>query len=369
MKLLLLSASAGAGHVRAAAAIEAAARRRWPDATITNVDILTFATTTYRKTYANAWLGLAERSPALWGYLYASSDTKRTRAKPPAVIRAFDKLMFAKFRRFVRETAPDHVIATHFLPAQILAAYRKQAWCRFGFGCVLTDFDCHALWAQPAFERFCVGTEELVDVLVEKGVARDRVTVTGIPIGAAFAKAPSRAAARKRLGLDDTRPVVLCMGGGMGIGNMGTYVTAVTECPPVQVLAVTGKNAKLQRELERLAVPKGTTLQVHGYVDTIPEFMAAADLMVGKSGGLTTSECLASGLPMLVPDPIPGQEEHNADHLVEIGAGLKARGLGSFRFKLKQLLANAEQRTRMAERARAHGKPGAADAVLRALIT
>ena len=368
MNLLILSASAGAGHVRAAAAIEAAARSKFPSAKITNADILAFATATYRRTYANAWLGLAEHSPALWGYLYASSDKARTRSKPPAVIRAFDKMMFAKFRRFVRETAPDVVIATHFLPAQILAAYREEPWCRFRFGCVLTDFDCHALWAQPSFERFCVGNAELVEVLAERGISREQVTVTGIPIHAAFANPPRRAAARKKLGLSNQAPVVLCMGGGMGIGNMAAFVTAVTQCPPVQVLAVAGKNHKLQSELAELAVPNGTSLQVFGFVDNIPELMAASDLAVSKSGGLTTSECLAMGVPMLVPDPIPGQEEHNADYLAEIGAGRKARGLGSFRYKLRELLENEDLRARMATQARAHGRPGAAGAVLAALL-
>src|SRR5262249_32347216 len=153
-------------------------------------------------------------------YLYATSDTRKTRPRPPAIVRAFDSVMFARFRRFVREQAPEVVIATHFLPAQVLASRRDEAWCRFRFGCVLTDFDCHALWAQPSFDRFCVGSPELVEVLAEKGIPRERVAVTGIPIGAGFARPLERRGARRRLGLSAKGPVVLCMGGGLGIGNM-----------------------------------------------------------------------------------------------------------------------------------------------------
>jgi len=368
MRVLLISANAGAGHVRAAKALEAAVRELHPEADVENVEILSFTKPIYRRTYADAWLQMADRAPALWGYLYATSNRGRTRPKPPALVRAFDRMMFAGFRARVRELAPDHVIATHFLPAQVLAAHRREPWCAFSFGCVLTDFDCHAMWAQPSFDRFCVGNDELVEMLADKGILRERVAVTGIPIDASFSRVPDRLAARRSLGLEARVPVVLCMGGGMGLGNVAAVVATVTRCGPVQVLAVAGKNAALREKLAALPVPSGTSLRPLGFVDNMAELMAAADLAVGKSGGLTSSECLASGVPMLIPDPIPGQEERNADWLVEVGAAWKARGLGSLRAKLTRLLADAELRAAMARNAKAHGRPGAAAAAVRALL-
>jgi processive 1,2-diacylglycerol beta-glucosyltransferase len=158
------------------------------------------------------------------------------------------------------------------------------------------------------------------------------------------------------------------MGGGMGLGNMDLIVGAVIQQPPVQVLAVAGKNAKLKKDIEALEVPKGSELRVFGFVNNIPEMMAAADLAVSKSGGLSSSECLAIGLPMLVPNPIPGQEERNADYLAEIGAGFKARGMGSFRYKLRKLLVNHELRAQMAANAGRAGKPNAAADVIQAMV-
>ncbi|KAA0211992.1 glycosyltransferase [bacterium] len=368
MKLLLISANAGAGHIRAAAALEEAARDLHPGAEVRNVDILSFTDPIYRRAYANSWLKMADNAPALWGYIYSSSDAAKAKKKQAAIIRAFDRIEFRKFRRFVADYAPDVVLCTHFLPGQVLATSRKETWGRFKFGCVLTDFDAHVLWAQPSFDRFFVGNEELVEVLREKGMDIDKITVTGIPIMKAFSRPMERAAARRKLGLNDSAPVVLCMGGGMGLGNMAEIVDAVICEPPVQVLAVAGRNARLKRDIEALEVPEGTTLKVFGFVDNIPEMMAAADLAVTKSGGLSSSECLAMGLPMLVPNPIPGQEERNADYLAEIGAGLKARGMGSFRYKLHRLLGNAPLRSQMAENARRAGKAGAAAAVIRAML-
>lgn len=368
MKLLLISANAGAGHIRAAAALEEAAREMHPAAEIKNVDILSFTDPIYRRAYANSWLKMADNAPALWGYFYAASDRAKAKKKQAAIVRAFDRVEFRKFRRFVAEFAPDVVIATHFLPGQILATSREEDWGRFKFACVLTDFDAHVLWAQPSFDRFFVGNEELVEILAEKGMAREKISVSGIPIVKAFASPMARQTAREKLGLRDDAPVVLCMGGGMGLGNMETIVESVVNVPPVQVLAVAGKNAKLKRDIEALKVPRGSELRVFGFVNNIPEMMAAADLAVTKSGGLSSSECLAMGLPMLVPNPIPGQEERNADYLAEIGAGFKARGLGSFRYKLERMLHDANLREHMAENARRHGKPHAARTIIEAML-
>jgi len=368
MKLLLISANAGAGHIRAAAALEEAARELHPKAEIRNVDILEFTDPIYRRAYANSWLKMADNTPALWGYIYATSDKAKAKKKQAALVRAFDKIEFRKFRRYVADFAPDVVIATHFLPGQILAGYRKTAWGKFKFAAVLTDFDAHVLWAQPSFDYFFVGNAELIEILVEKGMPRDSICVTGIPIVRAFAQPMEQATARRLFGLHDKSPVVLCMGGGMGLGNMDEIVEAVLAQGPVQVLAVAGKNAKLKHEIDALTIPAGSELQVFGFVSNIPEMMAAADIAVSKSGGLSSSECLAMGLPMLVPNPIPGQEERNADYLVEAGAGHKARGLGSFRYKLGRLLANPELRANMAKRARGEGKPNAARDVIRKML-
>lgn len=372
-RILLLSASAGAGHTRAAQAVEEAAKARFPDATIRHEDVLDHVGRAYRKAYAGSFLQMVNHAPALWGALYDASDkvadVVEERKVRDKLVRFFDKLEFAPFRKMVRNFAPDAVISTHFLPAQVFAPSRKKGKDAFRFGLVVTDFDVHAYWVQPSVDRVCVATEELKFVLAARGVPAERITVTGIPISAAFSAPHDRAALRASLGLTEDRPAVLVMGGGHGVGSLEETVRTVLSCGPADVLAIAGRNEELKAVLEKLAPPAGTRLHVFGFVTRIAELMAVADVAVTKSGGLTTSECLAMGLPMVVRDPIPGQEERNADFLLEAGAGLKANGAASLEFKLRSLLNDRERLSRMSAAARRVGRPQAAAAVLETVLT
>ncbi len=343
MRLLIVSASAGAGHTRAAQGLEEAARVLHPDADVRHVDILDFTAKAYKRTYAGGYLKMVDRAPALWGALYRASDRVRQRKVQDRFVRFFDKLEFAGFRAYVRTFAPDVVLATHFLPCQVFAPYRARGRDSFPLGVVLTDFDVHAFWVQPAADRFFVGSDELVAILAGHGIPSERITVSGIPIRRAFAGPHDRTALRRSLALTDTAPVVLVSSGGAGVGSLEETVRGVLQCAPVQVLAVTGRNEALRRQLSKLEAPEGATLRVFGFVEQMADLMAASDLAVAKSGGLTTAECLATGLPMIVRDPIPGQEERNADFLLEIGAGLKAHGPASLLFKVRALLSDRER--------------------------
>jgi processive 1,2-diacylglycerol beta-glucosyltransferase len=368
MRILIVSASAGAGHVRAAQALEEAALHLHPEATARHLDILEFTAKAYRKTYAGGYLKMIDRAPALWGAIYRATDHVRQRRVLDRCVQIFDKLEFAGFRQALRDFVPDHVLATHFLPCQVLAPYRAKGRDTFPLALVLTDFDAHALWVQPTADRFFVASEELREVLAGRGIDRACITVSGIPIMAAFAARHDRPALQRRLALDPALPTVLVTAGGAGVGAFAATVQAVLQCGPVQVLAVAGRNDKARHGLDQFAPPAGSALRVFGFVEQIAELMAVADVAVAKSGGLTTSECLAMGLPMLIHDPIPGQEERNADHVLEAGAGLKAHGLESLRWKLGGLVRDPARLLRMREAARAAGRPDAAATIVRALL-
>lgn len=367
MRVLIVSASAGAGHTRAGLALEEAFARLAPTAEVRHVDILDFAAKAYKKAYASGFLAMVNHAPALWGALYRASDRVRRRAEE-RFTHAFDSLEFAAFRAFVREHAPDALVATHFLPCQVLAPSRERGDERFALHVAITDFDVHAFWVQPTADRFYVGSPEVRAILAGRGIAAERIDVTGIPIAQAFSRAYDRAAIRRRLELADDRPVVLVTAGGAGVGAFAYAVGAVLDCGDVQVIAVAGRNEALFRRLAALVPPPGTALRVFGFTDAIAELMAAADLTVAKSGGLTTSECLAMGVPMVVREPIPGQEERNADYLLEVGAGVKAHGLDSLRFKVSALLADPARLARMRGAALAAGRPDAALAIARAVL-
>jgi processive 1,2-diacylglycerol beta-glucosyltransferase len=364
-RLLVLSVSAGAGHTRAGEALEEAARSRWPAADVRHVDILDFTLSLYRKGYVRSYLEMVNRAPELWGYLYQASDHPKRFSLQSKLVRLFDRLEFARFRRFVRDFHPDAVLTTHFLACQIFAPYRRRGRDRVPLGVVVTDFDAHAFWVQPTADRFFVGAPEVKALLAARGIPADKISVTGIPIKPAFSKRLSRSALRKRLGLTKERPVVLVMSGGAGVGAFAEAVKSVLDCGPVDVLAVAGRNEKARRRLGKVRVPERSSLHVFGFVEDVASLMAVADLAVGKSGGLTTAECLAMGLPLVVFNPIPGQEERNCDFLLEAGAGLKAIGPAMLSYKVSSLLSDEPRRRRMSRAARRVGRPRAAREILR----
>lgn len=367
MRLLILSASAGAGHLRAAQALEEAAKEILPSAEIQNCDILDFTSALYKKTYAGSYLHMIDQAPALWGMLYRATDQKALGSIQAKLSRFHDKFEFARFRRFVREFQPDQILATHFLPGQIFAHYRRKGRDRFPLSVVITDFDAHRFWVESTVDRYFVGNEETAAVLADRGINAEKIQVSGIPISAAFSQNFDTAKIRQAFGFAANIPTVLIMSGGAGVGSMEDTVKICMESSPVQILAVAGKNEKLRKSLETLLVPTKVKLRVFGFVNQIAELMSISDFAISKSGGLTSAECLAMGLPMIVREPVPGQEERNCDFLVESGAALKTQGLGSLRYKLQLLLRQKERLAKMRKAAAAQGRANAAKEIVRTI--
>lgn len=369
MRLLLLSASAGAGHTRAAQALEETAKQLSGFSEIRHVDILDFTSKLYRKAYAGSYLRMIDNAPEIWGYLYQKTNRVREDGWEKKFTRIYDKVEFAGFRNFVREFKPDAVISTHFLTGQIFAPYRRKNRDTFPLAYVITDFDTHAFWVEKTVDRYFVASDEIKAVLAGKGIEEKRISVTGIPIMPAFSKNYDAEVIRKKLGLSSKIPTVLIMSGGAGVGSMEETVQVTLESGPVQVLAVAGKNEALKKKLEKLRPENGSTIHAFGFVNTIAEMMSVSDLAITKSGGLSTSECLAMSLPMIVREPVPGQEERNCDFVVEAGAGVRANGVDSLRYKLKTLLADRNRLQRMRLAARSVGKPDAASTILKSTLS
>lgn len=368
MRLLVISASAGHGHVRAASAIEAAARELYPDAEVRNVDILEYTAALYRKTYAAGYLKLADRAPELWGYIYKASDRKRNKRRQARIIRAFDHIEFKKFRAMLQEFQPDHMLCSHFLPAQVLQPYEDKDWHTFSINLCVTDFMAHRYWAQHNATRIFANSGEGAEELVQHGIERERTFKLGIPIMPEFAASYDRAEMLEKFDLEPDVPVVLAMGGGWGAAGMPGLVSRILEHGPVQVLAIAGSNKKMRERVSRVDVPAGSKLTAFGYVNNIHEMMSVSDLCVSKSGGLTSSECMAMGVPMLVPNPIPGQEERNAEYLCEHGAGMIARSPGSLNYKIGKFLKQPDMQQRMRDAAKCLGKPHAATQIVQTVV-
>jgi len=362
--ILVLSVSAGAGHVRAAQAIEAAGAARQPRVRVTHLDLLTLVPREFRALYAEQYIKLVERLPQLWSYLYAKSDRPSRDTLIGKLKRAAEKLNTRRLDAEIAKLAPDAILCTHFLPAELLSRRKAKGGVLPPLWVQVTDFDVHALWVHPHVDRYCVASDEVAFRLADRGVPRDRIAVTGIPVMPQFAAPLERAACARELGIDAGRFTVLMMAGGAGVGSLDDLAGRLLALPELQLVALAGRNAPLLKRLRGLAERHPGRLFPLGFTTTVERVMTAADLVVTKPGGLSVSECLAKRKPMLLVSPIPGQEERNADYLLEAGAALKAVDAATLEFKVAALLAAPRRLAAMSEAAHRIGRPGAAREVL-----
>lgn len=343
-RILVLSASVGAGHLRAAEAVELALRETVPGAHVENIDVLTLTNGLFRRLYGKAYLDLANNVPHLLGYLYDLLDrpSRSGKNRGDRFRLAWQKLNLRKLVRLY-EQPWDLVINTHFLPTEILAWLRREGRAHVPQVTVTTDFETHRLWVHQPCERYFTATEEAAHSLRHWGVPTADVSVTGIPVHPACAAAKDAGALRAKFGLDE-RPVVLQLAGGFGVGPIEKLYRALLEVPqPLQVVAVAGRNAKVKADLERVAVPRQHSARVLGFTTEMDEWMRVAELVVSKPGGLTTSEALACGAVMVIVNPIPGQETRNSDFLLENGAAIKANAACTLTYKVSGLLAHPKR--------------------------
>jgi processive 1,2-diacylglycerol beta-glucosyltransferase len=365
-RVLLLSASSGAGHVRAAQALEKAFSARG-DCVVEHIDALQHVSKIFQRLYDKTYISMVRRAPELMGVIYERTDQPWHHPRRRLVL---DRLNTAPMIRLLKRIQPDLCMATHFLPAEIIAWLIAKRKLRARNAIVVTDYDVHAMWLVRTVDRYYLAIAEAAEYLAGIGVPREKLKVTGIPIDPLFASPLDRAAARKHLGLDAEATVILVAAGGYGIGPVEQLVKDLLALQkPWQIAAIAGKSEKTRKRLEELARSAGNLptggrrLCPVGFTTEMDQYMAAADLMVGKAGGLTTSEALARALPMALVEPIPGQEERNADHLLEAGAAIRCNNLPAAAWKIAALLNDPARLARMKEAARGLGRPGAAAAI------
>jgi processive 1,2-diacylglycerol beta-glucosyltransferase len=362
-RVLILSASSGAGHLRAAQALEQALRARG-DCYVEHVDAITYVSKLFQRLYDDAYIAMVRRAPDLMGLLYDRMDQPWSH---PRRRLALDRLNTQPMIRMLKKVQPDLCIATHFLPAEILAWLIAKKKLRSRNAIVVTDYDVHAMWLCRTVDRYYVAIQESAEYLTGIGVPREKVRVTGIPIDPLFEVAVARDEVRKKFGLSPEARVLLISAGGYGVGPVEQLVDDLLALNrPWQIVAIAGKAEKLKTNLERTArgagkLPDGRNrLIVVGFTKEMDQYMAAADVLIGKAGGLTTSEALARGLPMVLIEPIPGQEERNADHLLEAGAAIRCNNSPAAAWKIAALLDNAEKLQALSAAAKRMARPAAA---------
>ncbi|HET9862036.1 MAG TPA: glycosyltransferase [Steroidobacteraceae bacterium] len=364
-RLLILSVSAGAGHVRAAQALEAAANSASPPLATTHLDLLTLVPRDFRKLYGEHYIRLIEKLPQLWSYLYERSDRPSRDSLLGRLKRGIEQLNTRKLDAEIARLEPDVILCTHFLPAELLSRQKAKGKAIPPLWVQVTDFDVHALWIHPHVDRYCVASEEVACRLADRGVSPERIAVTGIPVMPQFSAGLERQPCAIELGLDPGKFTAVMMAGGAGVGALDALAARLLGLSgDQQLVALAGRNVELLAKLRALTKLNPQRLLPLGFTTTVERVMNAADLVITKPGGLSVSECLAMGKPMLLVSPLPGQEERNCDYLLESGAAMKAVDAATLVFKFSRLLADPARLAAMSGAARRIGRPHAARDVI-----
>jgi processive 1,2-diacylglycerol beta-glucosyltransferase len=370
MRILILSASVGAGHTRAAQAVDSALRSAGNTATIEHWDVLSHVTPAFRKIYREGYFEMVGRAPHLLGWLYQRTDRP---FRPSRLGQRVERASAQAFLERVREFDPDIAVCTHFLPSALLERERRKGRCRAQIVTVVTDFEVHGLWLAAPSDHYFVATDEARAHLEALGCAPVSITVSGIPTDPCFAAPHDHLLMREKHGWHPDLPALLVSAGGFGAGNATRLVEAlVADQLPAQIIAVCGKSAPLRAAIENVANGRNARtlplVSAIGFTTEMHELMAAADLMIGKPGGLTTSESLIAGLGWVVVQPIPGQEEKNATYLLEQGVGIWCANLHTLAYKVRAVLETPGRLAQMKANARRLARPNAAETVARFVL-
>ncbi|HVJ50310.1 MGDG synthase family glycosyltransferase [Desulfitobacterium sp.] len=358
LRIIVFSATYGAGHVRAAEALIEAIRTKTPSAEITHVDSMAFLSKTLNKVIKNTYIEVIKHSPRLWGKFYY----RTAKIPPDSVLQKFLNVIGrSEFLNYIEELRPDVIICTYPVIAGVLAQLRLRGVLHVPVVAVVTDYAVHNQWIHPGVDLYFVGNKDVSEGLVTRGIEPQRIHITGIPVSPRFEQPLDRPEICERLHLDSDHPVFLIMGGAYGVlGGAKKVCRILAESEmPVQSLVVCGRDEKLYKSLDGIVAEAKNPMHRFGFVHNVEDLMAVSDMIITKAGGLTVSEALTRHLPMLIYKPIPGQEEENAHFVQRVGAGIAVANEEELEKTVHRLLIHPQELEQM-RRAAATALPGKA---------
>lgn len=359
--ILIAHASLGAGHISASESLAEAFRRSGRDVAV--VDVLSYASPVMRVALNQYFKQTTERGQQLYKLLYEQSDAADIEEafSGNKLLTLLERPFLSQFEQLVSDLRPEAVVSVHPIPGRILSHNKEQGALVPPFYVVVTDFMAHGTWLVPGVERYFVPGDFTRRILRNRGVAAERIEVTGIPVSLELTCPKDPLEMRLRHDLPTNECVLALFGGGLDPLRVRLMVSQLLEGRTAGLLVVVaGRNQKLEAALANLSDGPQMRLRVLGRIDYVDDLVAASDLVIGKSGGLTVSEALARGTPMVIIDPVPGQEEWNADVVAGAGAGIQLRMPEAVPPTTHSLLNQPERLALMQRQARAIGRPRAA---------
>ena len=384
MKILIFYASYGGGHLNAAKSINDYIISNYPNYDVELIDCMKYVNKTIEKLTTTAYREMAKKAPWAWGKIYSDSQKG-----PLAHLSSrSNKIMAIKLLRLLREKQPDVIISTHPFGSQMCSYLKRKNKITAKIATIMTDFSPHDQWlvGHKFTDYFFVANDKMKNYLINKGIAENKVFVTGIPISNRFLKTYNKKEILDTYNLSEDKFTVLFFGGGeFGLGKTKTaeiFESFVQESlkEKIQIIAIAGKNPKMKASFKEIvskySVNTTTTnttditnnVKILEFTNQVPELMSISDLVVTKPGGLTTSESLASHLPMLIINPIPGQEEENAEFLEDKGIAIWLRKNDDSKLIIENLLADNKKLNLMKENTKLLAKPHSTETICKMIL-
>jgi processive 1,2-diacylglycerol beta-glucosyltransferase len=352
-KILIFYASYGGGHLSAAKSIEKCIQENYKDTNTKLIDCMKYVNKTIEKITTAAYRQMAKKAPWAWGKIYSDSQ----RGPLAHLSSRSNKIMAIKLLKLLREEQPDLVISTHPFGSQMCSYLKRKGKINCKIATIMTDFAPHDQWlvGSDFTDYYFVAHDKMKNYLISKNIPESKVFSTGIPISDKFLKTYNKNEILNSLSFQNNMKTILFFGGGeFGLGKSKTveiFKALIENFNNLQIIAISGKNPKMKEHFEEIKKQynKQNNVKILEYTNMVPEFMSISDLVITKPGGLTTSESLASNLPMIIINPIPGQEEENAKFLENKGIAVWIKKDDNVKNILLNLLCNDEKLNSMKE--------------------
>lgn len=344
------------GHRSASLAIEKAIKMIKPDTEVLNINAFNYTNPIWERIINRAYMSVVKNTPAIWDYLY---DNPKVLRRTQRIRELIHKANTEKLKTLFDEFRPDAVVCTQAYPCGMVADYKKTFNLGLPLIGILTDFAPHSYWIYDNVDVYVVPAPEVGQKLIRDGVLEDRIKPLGIPIDPKFSVPLNKDLIRQELKIDAGLETILVMGGGQGLGPIKKILVGIDRLRgDFQVLVVTGSNKKLFNWIKRRNFKK--RMLPFGYVDFIEKLMEVSSLIVTKPGGVTTAEALSKHLPMIIINPLPGQEAMNTKFLLNEGIALKAENERELAELISWLLVNPGKLKQISQKASYYARPDAA---------
>jgi processive 1,2-diacylglycerol beta-glucosyltransferase len=365
-KVLITYASAGDGHKKAAEAVyESFLNSNHIHSKVVLIDSLEYTRSFFGFAYKKSYEIMIKYVPWLWGFFYHTLNNRLFFVLVSPFRRCVNGFNSKKIIEFILKENFDIIISTHFFVPEVISDLKQKGLSSVKLFTVVTDFKPHRFWIAKHTDRYFVASDITKKGFVEMGLNQDSITVSGVPIGKKFTNIPIKEKAREDMGMAEDIFTVLLMGGGLGVGPIEKIFLGLQKLDyDIQIIVVCGRNKKLVERLNCLNKGLKNKASIYGFNNRIDLLMASSDIIISKTGGVTVSESLAAGLPMIIIRPIPGQEASNAQFLCDNGVGFRVKRIEYINAIITRLYKSKDDIKTLGNTINSLSKPHAADDIV-----